>query len=791
MAFEFLSFVLAFVILLIVVNSKNDMKTLKNIIAALGQEIRFLRNDINSLKDGMSHMQVKQEPQKKEEKTYSQWQPKTEKEVIPPPTKEPETVIIIPVSAPVTEETIETPPPQPSVYVDEVLYLHEPQPATEPVASFSQPATERQTRQQPRQDRTSWQENFIKKNPDLEKFIGENLINKIGIAVLVLGIAFFVKYAIDKDWINEVGRVCIGLGCGAILVGVAHYMRNNYRSFSSVLAGGGIAVFYFTIAFAFHQYHLMSQSAAFVIMVVITAFAVALSVLYDKLELAIIATVGGFLTPFLVSTGNGNYITLFTYLIILNVGLLSLSWFKRWPALNVIALFFTELIFGSWLGFALDDSKPISYPTALLFASVFYLIFTLMNMLNQLRNRQQFKAFDFFILLFISCSYYTAGMVILHGWNNGAYQGLFTLGLGVINFLLAYYVYKKGKADRNLLFLLIGLTFSFTTLTIPIQLHGHAITLFWSAEFVLLYWLSIYSSIRLFKYSSILVCILTVISLLVDWLKVGDQSSKGLFLIFENMQGIITNVVAIVSFAVYNLLLRKNKEEHYLQGVSNRQAGGMALIMSVGLIYLTCIFGVNLWYRHLEVYDVPNVYHRLISELFGLGLLLLLQKNILKASPGFQLPPFIACFTIYMASTDLISSLRAGVLTGHYSWLNMYWHWAGSLLLLILIYRSIQGIRKNQEFFSGAHIPLSIFISLMIIVFLSVELMHIYVIIGYRKENTEDLVWQYGKAGLTALWGICSFALIWIGMKYKEKTLRIISLFLFTIVLLKLFILIY
>ena len=55
--------------------------------------------------------------------------------------------------------------------------------------------------------KASWFETWLKNNPDMEKFIGENLINKIGIAVLVLGIAFFVKYAIDKDWINEVGRI--------------------------------------------------------------------------------------------------------------------------------------------------------------------------------------------------------------------------------------------------------------------------------------------------------------------------------------------------------------------------------------------------------------------------------------------------------------------------------------------------------------------------------------------------------------------------------------------------------
>ena len=45
--------------------------------------------------------------------------------------------------------------------------------------------------------------------------IGENWLNKIGIAILVIGIGFFVKYAIDQNWIGEVGRVAIGIGTGA------------------------------------------------------------------------------------------------------------------------------------------------------------------------------------------------------------------------------------------------------------------------------------------------------------------------------------------------------------------------------------------------------------------------------------------------------------------------------------------------------------------------------------------------------------------------------------------------
>ncbi len=133
----------------------------------------------------------------------------------------------------------------------------------------------------------------------------------MGIAILVLGIFFTVKWAIDKQLINDAGKVLIGLLSGTILIATAHRLAKNYRAFSSILAGGGIAVLYFSIYEAFQAYHLISQTVAFGIMILITILSVILAIFYDKKELAIIAIIGGFATPFFVSTGSGNYQVLF------------------------------------------------------------------------------------------------------------------------------------------------------------------------------------------------------------------------------------------------------------------------------------------------------------------------------------------------------------------------------------------------------------------------------------------------------------------------------------------------
>ncbi|HIE45782.1 MAG TPA: DUF2339 domain-containing protein, partial [Flavobacteriaceae bacterium] len=179
-------------------------------------------------------------------------------------------------------------------------------------------------------------ESFKTNNPDIEKFIGENLISKIGILILVLGISFFVKFAIDNEWINEVGRVGIGFLSGGILLGFAHKLQKNYKAFSSILVSGAITIFYFIITYAFKEYQLFNQTTTFLLLVLITVFSVAISILYNRKELGVLSLIGGFAVPILASTGSGNYIVLFSYLLILNAGFLFVSIKKKWFIINIL-----------------------------------------------------------------------------------------------------------------------------------------------------------------------------------------------------------------------------------------------------------------------------------------------------------------------------------------------------------------------------------------------------------------------------------------------------------------------
>ena len=634
---------------------------------------------------------------------------------------------------------------------------------------------------------------FWERNPDLEKFIGENLINKIGIGILVLGIGFFVKFAIDQNWINEIGRVAIGIACGGILIGVAHKLRKTFKPFSSVLVGGGLAVFYFTIAIAFHDYQIFSQTVAFILMVLITAFAILLSIAYDRQELAVLSIVGGFSSPMMLSTGSGNYIVLFSYILILNVGMIVLAYFKRWNIVNIVSYAFTILLYGAWLGAKVlsgDDPNP-PYAGALIFATIFYVVFFVMNIINNLKDNQKFVASQIMILVSNTFAYYAAGILILKNIEGGLYQGLFTALIGIFNFIFAYTLYKSKKADMNLIYLLIGMVLTFVSLAAPVQLEGNYITLFWATEAVLLLWLSQKSGIQLLKVSSVIINVLMLISLVMDWFNIYEYSSLDVKILLN--RAFVTGVIVICSVVATVLLLKKESGSI----VKNLAAKTYRMILTVAgilLVYLVCLLELNFQLEgRVESEGARIVYLELYNFVFVLFFILASFK---QKSRFFMIVSFVftgASLIAYaMCYQFAVEYMRNDYLLDLYSSSIPYFtHYLLSGLLLAMI--ALCGLLLHK-FYSISTPVFKSFIwgsSFLALLLLSSELQNTLVSILYSGggwdeiSSLEDHIFQIGYP---ILWGLCSFLVMYIGMAKKIKTYRIISLVVFSITLLKLFI---
>jgi uncharacterized membrane protein len=641
-----------------------------------------------------------------------------------------------------------------------------------------------------------WWEKFKGEHSDWERFIGENLISKIGITLLVLGVAYFVKLAIDQNWINEIARAGIGILAGTAVLGFAHYLRAQYKAFSSVLVAGGISIYYFTLTIAFQDYHLFSQTFAFIFLCIVTIFSILISLSYNRQELAILSLIGGFASPLMISTGEGNYIVLFSYLLVLNASLLVIAYFRNWNILNAITFGLTVLMFGTWLQQKLmplagDANAP--YLGALLFASAFYLVFTFSNLINQIKEKQAFKTLELSLIVSNSFLFFAAGFSILNIFAPN-FKGAFSIVLAVFNLLVTYYVVKLQRVDKNLFYLLVGLTLTFITLAIPIQFSGNYITLFWAVEACLLLWLSQKSSISLYRFVSLLVLVLSVCSLVIDWNQIYAQR-QDLWIVAN--PAFVTSLLVALSMLYYVKLLAKDTEESYeFFGVVWPQST-IKRAVSFMLVPMTYLSGILEWHYHFnqlfELNIQVNAFNLFYHLLFSTGIIIWLNNKVDKDYNLFKFALaivnvvlFIACFS-FAFTQEIYWIIESGVPQTSY----MYWiHW---LCYIPVVYQL-----KLSYAYAKLNWPKPtawVFIATLTLI-LSKEIQWQVLMVNqsslltnvYWFEQIEDLLKATSKVAYPILWGLIAFICLSFGIRNSYKQLRIASLTLIGITILKLFV---
>src|ERR1700686_1811347 len=147
--------------------------------------------------------------------------------------------------------------------------------------------------------------------PDLEARIGSHWLNRIGIAALLIGISYFLKFAFDSNWIGPAGRVTIGLLAGIAMVAWSERFRTRgYMAFSYSLKAVGVRAIFLSVWAGFQVYALIPNSVAFVIMLAVAAATAAMAWAQDAQILAAFALTGGFSTPILLSTGQNRELPL-------------------------------------------------------------------------------------------------------------------------------------------------------------------------------------------------------------------------------------------------------------------------------------------------------------------------------------------------------------------------------------------------------------------------------------------------------------------------------------------------
>lgn len=605
-----------------------------------------------------------------------------------------------------------------------------------------------------------------------EKYIGENLFGKIGILVLVIGMGFFVKYAIDNNWINEVLRTALGFVVGGILLGIAFLLRTKYRAFSSVLAGGGFAIFYVTVAIAYHYYELFSQTGAFIILVVLTILMAVLAVWYDRRELAVVALVGGFVAPFLVSSGSGNYIVLFTYLLILDLGMFGLSIYKKWGELPLACFGLT------WLVFALYMYQSVNMATIgnvrlihlQIFAALFYLIFqgsvAPIIHINKQRINQLLLA-----VIILNSFIFTYLALTLH-WNMQYvenYGGAITFFVALVNIITFFWIYKRGERFPVLLQTFLWLALTFVSITFPIQLEGSLITVFWASELIIVMLLYTRFRLRAYEFFGVVLFVLTLISYSMDIEKAFEWGASPQNHIFLN-GGFLTGILVGASFLVSAWLLERNKDV-VSTNVWLKYSPHNAIGLISGAIVLYCAFSIDFY-----LYIDEGIFAQTLMRVFTVAVLFLLSWLFHSRFPIKQHAKKYLFFwgvsvLIYIVlSNDVNHTRNADIILRIFQWAALLIVVAHGIYLSRSYYKDVD---MNARPAKNTTLYIGILYTILLVV------------------TTNNLLSQLAlpdeaNAGLSIALGIAGFVQMMLGMRLHLKTLRMLSLVTFGVVLFKL-----
>jgi len=318
-------------------------------------------------------------------------------------------------------------------------------------------------------------------------FTTGNIILKIGLIVLFFGVSFLLKYAAQRNFVPiELRLTAVSLG-GLVLLGIGWRLRLRRQFYGLLLQGGGVGIFYLTVFAAAKLYHLLPFALAFGVMLGIVLLSGALAVLQDEKWLAMAGSTGGFLAPVLLSTGSGSHVALFSYYLLLNLGILGIAWFKTWRLLNLLGFVFTYVISAMW---GMKFYQPAYFASVEPFLLASFLLYAGVSILFALKQPVELKGYIDPPLVFgLPIVTFAMQYGLVHDTEFGL--ALSAVGFGIFYLVCALLLWRRYQAMGMLVEIYLSFGVVFGSLAIPLALDGNWITAAWALEGAALIWVGV------------------------------------------------------------------------------------------------------------------------------------------------------------------------------------------------------------------------------------------------------------------------------------------------------------
>jgi hypothetical protein len=548
------------------------------------------------------------------------------------------------------------------------------------------------------------------------------------------------------------------------------------------------------------------------LMVFFTAFTVIAALRYNQQVIAHIGLVGAYALPFLLSEGSGKVSILYSYMAIINIGILIIAFKRYWKSLFYSAFILTWLIFGSW--YFTKYKAEVNFGLALFFISVFFMTFYSIFLAYKLLQKEKFDAGDILMLLSNSFIFYGLGYSLLDQNISGKeLLGLFTLLNAVIHFGVSLIIYRNKLADRNLFYLVVGLILVFITIAIPVQLNGNWVTLLWVFEAALLFWIGRTKNAPVYEMLSYILMILVFFSIINDWFTLYNNYNPSQpdtrVIPFFNIN-FLTSLLFVASFAFINYLF-SSPEYFSLQLSENRMNPIIAFcIPAILLIVLYNTFRLEISTYWNQLYQDSAV------EVKTAGQKLIYMNKDFKYFKTVWIINYSLLFFSVLSFVNIkkIKSANLGVI-------NLALNTFFVIIFLTMGLYTLSLLRDNfihptqSEYFQSSGFNIGIRYISFVFVGLILTFCCKYIKQDFIKSTFPNLVvgfdfllytsvlWTVSselinwldishftelyRLGLSIFWGVYALLLVVIGIWKNKKHLRVGAIALFAVTLIKLF----
>lgn len=460
------------------------------------------------------------------------------------------------------------------------------------------------------------------KQNQIEMKIGLNWVNKIGIILLLFGVAAASKYTYST-WFNDYLKGISFFVLGAFLLAGGEWSYRKLKNvFATGLLGGGISVLYGAVFYSYFQLSIINMSIGMLLSLMITLTAIVLSLRYQSKTICALGLIGGYLPlfSFILAFGlEGNsFYAAMVYLLLLNVSIVFISFWKRWSIVHYISFILHVPTLFYLVYYAPSETISILYS---LVTFIMYLVVTLAYPFKYKIALHKMDVvflglntlFSCFILYFL---FDKAGL--------NDFRGLLALTFCLVYVGLGQFIDKVMREEKYTLILFYATALTFAVLMIPFQFGVKWMALGWLIEGVILIVYGFRNRIRLMELSGWGIFTLCIGSFyLFDVFQIDNLYATAVPFFDIKYFAVIAGMVLVTLF-----YLIEQKKNHY----------GTDPFIRNHIVYFKYFTIINLWFYFLytswKIYDHWihysfyhfDFYKLILTAFITIGLAYLLTK---------------------------------------------------------------------------------------------------------------------------------------------------------------------